>query len=401
MLFLYRATTKEGTEQKGSIDASSMDVAIAALQRRDLIVLTINPAEEGGFFSRNISLFEKVRLREVVILSRQISTLFEAKVSVLAAFRLLSGESENPLLKRKLVQITDDIKGGMPISTALSKHPDVFSDFYVNMVKSGEESGKLSEAFAYLAAYLERSYTVVSKAKNALVYPAFVIVSFIVVMVLMMVLVIPRLATILTESGQEIPIYTQIVISTSSFLVNYGIFLALLLAALVVFLWKYSLTPAGKRSFAQFKLNIPYIGVLYRKLYLSRIADNLATLVESGISMVRALEITADVVDNDVFKFILRDASIKVKGGVPVSEALALYPEIPGIIIQMIRVGEESGKFGFVLDTMAKFYAREVNNEVDTIVGLIEPAMIILLGLGVGTLLTSVLVPIYNIASGI
>jgi len=289
----------------------------------------------------------------------------------------------------------------MAISAALSRHPDVFSDFYINMVKSGEESGKLSETFLYLADYLERSYTVVSKAKNALVYPIFVIASFIVVMILMMVLVIPRLSQILIESGQAIPIYTRIVIGVSNFLVNYGIFLVLILAAVGVFLWKYSLSVAGKLSFSRAKLSIPYIGTLYRKLYLSRISDNLATLVESGISMVRALEITAEVVDNAVYQEILKESSLKVKGGMPVSEAFALYPEIPGIIIQMVKVGEESGKFGYVLDTMAKFYAREVNNEVDTIVGLIEPAMIVVLGIGVGVLLTSVLVPIYNIASGI
>jgi len=401
MLFTYRATSKEGTEQKGNIDASSMDVAIAALQRRELIVLSINPADEGNFLSRNISLFERVKMRDVVILSRQISTLFEAKVSVLAAFRLLASESENQVLKRKLVEVTDDVKGGMAISAALSRHPDVFSDFYINMVKSGEESGKLSETFLYLADYLERSYTVVSKAKNALVYPIFVIASFIVVMILMMVLVIPRLSQILIESGQAIPIYTRIVIGVSNFLVNYGIFLVLILAAVGVFLWKYSLSVAGKLSFSRAKLSIPYIGTLYRKLYLSRISDNLATLVESGISMVRALEITAEVVDNAVYQEILKESSLKVKGGMPVSEAFALYPEIPGIIIQMVKVGEESGKFGYVLDTMAKFYAREVNNEVDTIVGLIEPAMIVVLGIGVGVLLTSVLVPIYNIASGI
>ena len=141
--------------------------------------------------------------------------------------------------------------------------------------------------------------------------------------------------------------------------------------------------------------------MLYRKLYLSRLSDNLATMVESGISMVRALEITAEVVDNEVYKAILKDVSIKVKSGTPVSEAFSIYPEIPGIIVQMIKVGEESGKFGYVLNTMSKFYTREVTNEVDTIVGLIEPAMIVVLGIGVGVLLTAVLVPIYNIASSI
>lgn len=401
MLFKYRATTKEGTEHAGNIDASSVDLAILALQRRELIVLNIHPVEEGGFLSKNISLFGKVKMREIVILSRQISTLFEAKVSVISTFRLLSSEMENPILRRKLLEITDDIKGGMPISSSLAKHPEVFSDFYVSMIKSGEESGRLSESFLYLADYLERSYTVISRAKNALVYPAFVVVSFVIVVILMMTIVIPKLSQILTESGQEIPIYTKLVIGSSNFVIDYGVFLLLILSALGAYLWKYSLTPRGKIAFSRFKLSIPYVGLLYRKLYLSRLSDNLATMVESGISMVRALEITAEVVDNEVYKAILKDASVKVKSGTPVSEALSIYPEIPGIIIQMIKVGEESGKFGYVLNTMSKFYTREVTNEVDTIVGLIEPAMIVVLGIGVGVLLTAVLVPIYNIASSI
>ncbi len=399
MLFNYKATTKDGTPQLGSIDAPSLDLAISALQRRDLIIVSVTPEGRTGLFS-NLTFFQRVQSREIVILSRQIATLFEAKVSVLSTFRLLASESSNPLLRESLTHITDDIKSGIPISGAMAKHPAIFSEFYVNMVKSGEESGKLSETFSYLADYLDRSYALASKAKNALIYPAFVVLSFVVVMVLMLTFVIPKLSQILEETGQELPIYTKLVVGLSDLVVNYGLLLLFLVVVVVVVLAKYLPTQAGRMSFSKFQLGIPYIGTLYRKLYLSRIADNLDTLITSGVSMVRAIEITAEVVGNEVYKKILMDATNLIKSGSSVSGVLAKHEEIPGIMIQMIKVGEESGKLGFVLNTLAKFYQREVDNEVDTLVGLIEPAMIVMLGLAVGVLLTSVLVPIYNVASG-
>ena len=403
MLFNYRATTKEGVEQKGSIDAPNEDIAISSLQRRGLVILNIDKAgARRGLLGRSITIFSRVKSRDIVLLSRQIATLFEAKVSVLVTFRLLASESDNQILREALMQITDDIKGGLPISGAMSKHPDIFSDFYVSMIKSGEESGKLSEAFNYLADYLERSYELVTKAKNALVYPAFIVVTFIVVMILMLVFVVPKLSAILVETGQELPIYTKIIVGLSDFFVNYGVLLVILAAALVLFLSRYLPTAAGNLALSRFKISIPYMGRLYKKLYLARIADNLNTMITSGISMVKAVEVTAEVVDNEIYKELLLKSAQAIKTGESVSSALTKYSnEIPSIMVQMIKVGEESGRLGFVLDTLARFYRREVNNEVDTLVGLIEPILIVALALMVGVLLTSVLVPIYNVASGI
>jgi type IV pilus assembly protein PilC len=404
MLFNYRASSKEGVEQSGSIDAPNVDIAISSLQRRGLIILKITKnGEEGmrGVLGRSISFFGRVKNRDVVLLSRQIATLFEAKVSVLVTFRLLAAETPNPFLREALTAVTDDIKGGLPISTSLAKHPEVFSDFYVSMVKSGEESGKLSETFTYLADHLERSYELMTKAKNSLIYPAFIVVTFIVVMILMLVFVIPKLSAILLETGQELPIYTKVIVGISNIFVNYGALILILVAALTLFLVRYIPTAAGNLALSRFKLATPYVGRLYQKLYLARIADNLNTMLTSGISMVRALEVTAAVVDNDVYQEILTKAAQAVKGGDSVSATFGKYVEIPGIMVQMIKVGEESGKIGFVLETLARFYRREVNNEVDTLVGLIEPVMIVFLAVGVGFLLTSVLVPIYNVASGI
>ena len=393
MLFNYKTINEKGEESTGSIDAVNVDVAIASLQRRNLIITSIKEAAaKGSFLSINISLFDRVSTKDVVILSRQLSTLFEAQISALRIFRMLASETENKVLGAKLTVIADDLQGGSAISAALAKHPKVFSAFYVNMVKAGEESGKLDETFLYLADYLDRTYELTSKAKGALIYPAFVVVTFITVMILMFTMVIPKISGIITDSGVAIPVYTQVILGISNFLVSDGFFL---LAGLVIigwFVFRYIRTPGGKIAFDRLKLHIPYISILYRKLYLSRLADNMSTMFQAGIPMVR------DVIDNEVFRLLLADAVEAVKAGKPMSEALSASGEIPGIMIQMMKVGEESGELGPIMKTMATFYSREVTNAVTTLVDLIEPLMIVVLGVGVAILLASVLVPIYSIA---
>ena len=399
MIFRYKASTTDGRTQEGQVDAQSRDLAVVALQRRGLIVLSIE--EIGTSHWYNLALFERVQSKEIVIVFRQLSTLFEAKVPVLASFRLLATESSNPKLHRIMTNVADDIQAGFPISKAVEKHPDIFTNFHVNMILSGEETGKLSETFRYLADYLERQHELTSKAKHAMVYPSFIIFAFFAVMGLMFTFVIPKLTEIIKETNQEVPIYTKIVIATSDFFVHYGIFavLGFILAALG--LWRYSLTPSGKIWVERTRLAIPYVGDLYRKLYLSRIADNLDTMLTSGISMIKAIEVTGKIVGAHLYETILEDAANTVRGGGSLSSALAKYEDIPSILTQMIKIGEETGKLGFVLGTIARFYKREVEAAIETLVSLIEPVMIIVLGVGVGIMLTSILLPIYNIAGSI
>lgn len=401
MLFTYRALDRDGHEREGTVEALSQDQAVTVLQRRSLIVSSITPAIEKSLLTKDLGFFKRVSNKDVVILSRQIATLFESQVSALRTFRLLAAEVDNRYLAQVLTELADDLQGGSPISKAMERHPKVFSTFYTNMVHAGEESGKLSETFGYLADYLDRTYEVQNKAQNALIYPAFVIGVFVIVMALMLTMVIPRISTILTESGQEIPIYTKIVIGISSFLVNYGFFILLALVIGVVLGYRSLGTPAGKLFFDSFKLDMPYLGDLYEKLYLSRIADNFATMLISGVPVVEAIEITATVVGSATYERVLRETGEAVKGGASISDAFGRHPEIPGIMSAMIRVGEETGELGNILTTLAKFYRREVTTAVDTLVDLIEPLMIVLLGLGVGTLLASVLIPIYNLAGNI
>ena len=398
-LFVYKVIDKEGNPKEGSIEALNVDVAISSLQRKGFIISEIKEEGKGSVWNTNLAFLERVSNKDVVILSRQLSTLFEAQVSALRVFRLLAAESDNPKLGRKLNDIAENLQGGSTISGAMEKHKDVFSPFYISMVKAGEETGRLDETFVFLADYLDRTYEVNQKAKNALVYPAFIIFTFITVMVLMLTMVIPKISQILIDSGQEVPIYTRVIIALSDFLVNYGFIIVIALVVGAFFLFKFGKTDSGKEAFDTFKIDIPFVGQLYRKLYLSRVADNLNTMLASGIPMVKALELTKSVVDNKIFLNAIEDSIQDVKGGAPLSAAFSKHEEFPGILIQMTKVGEETGNLGEILSTLAKFYRREVINTVDTLVGMIEPIMIILLALGVGTLLAAVLIPIYNISS--
>ena len=400
MLYKYTVSTSEGERQSGTIEAATTEIAIRSLQNKNLIIISIKPAEKKSFF-KGIKLFGGVKSRDVVIFSRQLSTLFEAKIAALTSFKLLASETENQTLRDIIGEVLNDVQGGISLSQAMAKHSNVFSGFYVSMVRSGEESGKLDEAFSYMADYLERSYELSSKAKNALIYPAFIISTLMIVLVLMIAFVVPHLTAILTESGQEIPIYTRILIGISSLFRQFGVFLLIGLAFAIIFLWRYLKTENGKMLISRFQISIPLIGSLYKKFYISRITDNLELSLSSGISAVKALESAADVAGGSVYSKILLDSINDVKAGGSLSASLSRFKEIPPIVSQMIRIGEETGKLNFILKTLSRFYKREVDNTIETMVNLIEPAMILVLGIFAGLFILSIIVPIYNITAGV
>jgi type IV pilus assembly protein PilC len=404
MEFKYEALDSQGKPTSGTVNAANQDAGIAALQRRGLTITAFSAGSNKGIIAQlnQITFFSGISNRDLVLLSRQIATLFEAQVSALRVFKLLTEQASKPFIQNVLAQISDDLQAGSSISKALAKHPKVFSDFYVNMVRAGEESGKLDQTFLFLADYIDRSYELTSKARNALVYPAFIMLTFLAVMTLMLTVVIPKIGQILQDSGQQMPFITSLVLGFSNFLVDYGAILFALIIVAGFFLFRYARTPAGKTAIDQFQISLPYIGTLYQKLYLARIADNMHVMLSSGISAVRALEITAAVVGNGIYERILTEAVEAVKAGSPMSQSLSRYPhQVPAIMVQMLQIGEETGELGSILERLAKFYNREVNAAVDTLVSLIEPALIILLACGVGFLLASVLLPIYNTAGSI
>ena len=400
MIFRYRAVDPNDQSKEGTIEAANMDVAISSLQRKGLVIVSILSVDDVPWWEKGMTFFsDTVSYKEVVVLSRQMSTLFGAQVSALRVFRLLASQNENLALRKKLDEVSDDIQGGMSMSNAMAKHPDVFSDFYVNMIRAGEESGNLAQTFAFLADYLDRSYELISRLRSALIYPAFVIIVFITVMVLMLVMVIPKLTAIITESGGEIPIYTRVVIALSDFMIHYGVLMLAFVVTAGFLIWRFAQTDDGKRFFGNVAINLPVMGDLMRKLYLARIADNMNTMLTSGIPVVRSVEVTSAIVGSPIYSAIFAKIAQDIRTGASLSRAMGEHKELPAIMVQMVKVGEETGEVGSILSTLAKFYKREVDSAVDGMIGLIEPAMIVLLGLGVGGLLVSVLMPIYSLTS--
>ncbi|MBI4225181.1 MAG: type II secretion system F family protein [Candidatus Sungbacteria bacterium] len=393
--FEYKARTKTGEIRSGIIETSSQDAALDALHRNELTVIAIHAQAEKSLFE--MSFGGRVKQKDVVILSRQLATLFEAQIPVIQSLRTLASDAAKPKMRLALTAMIDDVNGGLALSQALAKHPHIFSLFYVNLIRAAEESGKLQEVFLYLADYLERSYYLTTKARNAMIYPIFVFSTFIIVMILMLTIIMPRLTVIFEQSNVPIPLYTKAIIALSLLLRQWGIVLLIALIGGAVALWRWVGTPKGKRIAHKLQLKVPVFGELYQKLYMTRFADNLRTLIVGGIPIIRALTITSDVVGNVIFQEIIQKAVESVKGGNTISAALERSPEVPILVTQMIRIGESSGRLDFILGSIARFYQKEVDSLVENLVALIEPIMIVLLGLGVGVLVASVLVPIYNL----
>ncbi len=399
MLYKYKAFEQNGTERKGEIEAGSIDVALSNLQRKNLIVVTLDPVATSRRISNVLPFLDHVPLKDIVITSRQLAILFQAQISAAKAFELVSTNVTNPYLRSALESVTNDIQGGGGLAISMKKFPKIFSDFYVNMVSAGEESGKLTDVLTFLADYLERQQQLESKTKNALVYPAFVIVTFFGVIGLMVTVVIPKLGTIITDSGVEPPVYTKIVLAVSYFVREYWfLFLIFVVGFVIMFLYILN-SKKYKYQIDELKIKLPVFGDLYRKLYLSRISENIYTMLMAGIPVVRTLEITAGIVGNEIYERILVRAIEGIKGGQMISASLEQHQEIPKLLSSMIRVGEETGQLASILKTLGEFYRQEVYRAVDTIIGLIEPAMIVGLGLMVGGLLTSILIPMYNLVS--
>lgn len=395
-IYNYQARTKKGGTQDGRIDAPNKRLAVDILQRHNLIVVALEEAKEIPIYARRIKFFEKVKIKDIVIFSRQLTTLFEAEVPLITALQTVARQTDNRLFREKLFEISSDIEGGSPLSDALAKHSEIFSEFYVHMIRAGEASGKIDEVLSYLANHMEREYAVISRVKGAMIYPAFVVSGFVIAVAVMMIFVIPQLTGILEQSGQKLPLVTNIIISSSDFMRSYWHVLLILFVGGGVFLARYIKTQGGKKVWDRAQLNLPIFGGILKKVYLFRFAESLATLVEGGLPITRALSISADVTGNSVYKKIINEAQDVVGGGGTIASALIAYKEIPPLVTQMVSVGEQAGKLVAVLNNVARFYQREVDNAVDNITSLIEPILIVVMGLGVGILVAGVMLPIYN-----
>lgn len=401
MKYKYKARNQAGVMQEGVVEASALSAATGVLQRHNLVVVSIDPIGDKGLVKDISRLWEGVSGKEFVIFSRQMAVMIEAKVPLIAALKGIIEQTDNPYFAGVLSEVLADIDEGKSLSDSLRKHPEVFSELYVNMVQSGEVSGNLQQSLEALADNIEKNYILTQKIKGVLYYPTFILTAFFVVAFLMVTFVIPKLTEMLKETNAKLPITTKILIALGDFMQHYWWAVLLMIFAAVAGLIYYIRTEDGKKEFDVIKLKIPLVGKVLKYVYLARFAENLSTLVRSGIPIVSSLQITGRVVGNIVFENDIAETAEKVKTGGTMSESMVKKKEFPSIMTQMIKVGEDTGKLDVTLDTMAKFYTREADQIVSNLSSIIEPVLIVILGVGVGTLVFSIIIPIYNIAQGI
>jgi len=401
MRFNYQARTKRGETQTGVVEAGSREAAIETLQRHDLVLVYLEEFSEVPFYIRSLKILQRIKAKEVMIFYRQLAILFEASVSPLDSLRILAEQTKNLLFRDIIFEIENDVKGGENLSDAMAKHPKVFSPFYVNVVKAGEATGKLHEVLKYLADHAEKEYNLTFKVKGAFTYPAVIITMFVIVAVVMMIYVIPQLTSVLEETGQELPFTTKLLVGASGFMKSWFWLIAIVIIGLVVGLMKFIKTENGKLVLDTIKLKIPIFKSLFQKIYLTRLAENFKTLIVGGIPILKALDITAIVIGNKIYEKIIYEAREEVRVGKTISSAFANHPkQITPMFTQMIGVGEKTAELGTILDKVAFFYQQEVDRTVANLTQLIEPFMLLILGAGVAFLVSAILMPIYNLASG-
>lgn len=402
--FTYLAKTKDGLVKQGVVTASNEDVALTALQGKELIVISIKNAESQSIFGKDLEIFNRVSSRELAIFTRILSVFLEVQIPLVEAVSILRDQNKsNKYFAEVLDQMVLDIQDGNLLSNAIEKHPKVFNTLYVSIVRAGEVSGGLQSGLLYMADYLEEQYDLNNKIKGALSYPVFVLVIFVVIGLGIAYYILPQLVDVLENLGSdvELPWTTQIIILISDILQR---FIWLILGIIVLGIggfFYFIRTAAGGKWADRWELKLPVFGQLLTKMYITRFAINLKTLLMAGVPIVSALEIGAKVVGNYIFEQIIIEAIANIKAGGKLSDTLLKHKEIPYIASQIIAVGEKTGKVNSTLETLARFYKKEVDNIVANLTTLIEPVMIVGLGIGVAIFVVSILMPIYNIAGAL
>lgn len=397
-IFRYQAHNKKGKVKSGLDVGMNETDLITRYRRKELEIFSLAPADND--LSTKIKLLmERAGTRDLVIFSRQFSVMISANVPVVESLLILIEQTDNFSLKKMIADIAFEVDAGSLLSDAFEKRPDMFSNFFVNIIRSGETSGKLDEVLNYLADEMEKNYDMGSKVKGAMIYPIFILVGLTGVGVVLLVYVIPNLTSMLTESGAELPFATRVVIGASDFLIKYSILIILALIGLVFLGRMYLKTYNGRRNVDNFVLHMPIFGTLFKYIYLMRFTRSLSTLLKGGVTITKSLEVVADVVSNIIYQEIILATLESINDGNPLSTVMDNEPVIPKMVPQMLSVGERTGKIDVVLDKITEFYGRESDKMLANLSTLMEPVIMTIMGIGVGIMVAAVLMPMYNMAS--
>ncbi len=396
--YIYHAKNTQGQPLEGKINASSDEQAVSLLQSKGLLVLSLEVQEKSYFQTDLLEMLQGPSKKDVVVFTRQLSTLIDADVPLVNGLSILSKQSRKQGFRKIIDAVANSIEGGSALSAALNEHPGAFSSFYINLIKAGEVSGQLQKTLLYLADYLERSSSLNSKIKGALMYPAFVLFALVVISIIMVTTVLPQLLTIIKDAGvTDLPLSTRILVAVTDFVQAQGLILLVFFFAIIVSAVVYLRTPQGRKQFDALLIRVPQFGKVAQNLYIARFAETFGTLIKAGVPILESLTVTADVIGNTVYRDIVLEARDNVQNGGTMSEIFEQHEQMPPLVSSMVEIGEKTGKTDEILENVLTFYKNEAERDVQNLSQLIEPVLILVLGVAVGVLVSAILLPIYSI----
>lgn len=402
MAQIYRwvAETKKGRKLKGELEAASEQIARVQLKKRNLNILKIKPKPKDLF--ENIAFLQpKVKSKDIVVFTRQFSTMIDAGLPLVQGLNILSEQSTNPTLKGILRQVTKDVEGGSTLAEALRKHPKVFDDLFVNLVAAGEVGGILDTILQRLATFIEKAEDLKSKIKGAMTYPLVVIAIAIIVIAVILVFVIPVFQDMFESFGSALPMPTQIVVNLSDFMKSNFIWVILGIIVLGFAYKQYRNSKGGRKTTDEIFLKLPIFGDLLKKTAVARFTRTLGTMLASGVPILDSLEIVAKTAGNIVIEEIIYEVRGSIAEGQTIAEPLSENDVFPGMVTQMIAVGEATGALDTMLNKVADFYDKEVDAAVDALTSMLEPLLMLFLGGSIGGLVIAMYLPIFGMAGAI
>jgi type IV pilus assembly protein PilC len=396
-IFEYTAKDQQGNKVKGKIEAQTKSQAAKVLRDKKLIIISLKKpsAVIGGDLLDSLN---KVSSADIVTFTRQFSTMIASGLPLTDALNILQAQSK-PQFSKIISEVLRDVQGGSTLGSSMEKHIDTFPPVYIALIRAGEAAGVLDDIMKRLADNLEKQQDFRAKTKGALIYPAIVTIGMIIVSIVMMVFVVPKLTVMYEDFGAELPVATQLLINLSDFMANFWYLFLVSLGAGFYFLRAWQKTKKGKYEYDKFLIKLPIMGNLRVKTILSELTRTLSLLVASGITILEALNIVANSIDNEVFKKAIQDSAKQVEKGMPLAETMAQTNVFPQILPQMISVGEETGKLDEVLLKVSKYFESEAENLIRNLTTALEPLIMIVLGVGVGFLIIAIVMPIYNLTS--
>lgn len=401
--FAYKATNADGAVLTGVIDGVDKNSALMSLTKQGLKPVTIQL--DTGAAKKKSGLFKaKVKTQDLVIFTRQLSTMVSAGVPLLRAITTLQAQTENPTFKAVLGDVVKDIQAGAPLGDAFAKHPEVFSDIYINMVRAGEAAGIMDDILKRMALQEEKNAKMKKKIKGAMTYPMVILSLTVVAFFGLMIFVIPMIGNTIKDLGGDdakLPPVTEAMLSASAFMVNQWYIVLAALALGIFALKKYLASPSGTYNFHRFVLKAPIIKMIITKVAVARFSRTFASLMGAGVSVLESLKVTGRAIGNKVIEEELQEAAKQVTAGKQLSQALEGSKIFPAIIPQMLAVGEETGQIDTVLIKVADFYEEEVDTIIESMSSILEPVIMVVLGAGVGLIVYSVMAPITSLATNI